>query len=64
VAAPQVFLPASRIAMKIMPGALIRIIVVNVWKGIAGNHPAVRIVMEIGVVMRLRMSVVFAAAPE
>jgi hypothetical protein len=50
--APQVFLPVNRIAMGTMPEVLIRIIVVNVWKGIAGNYPVVRIVMEIGVVMR------------
>jgi hypothetical protein len=50
--APQVFLPVNRIAMGTMPEVLIRIIVVNVWKGIAGNYPVVRIVMEIGVVTR------------
>ena len=50
--APQVFLPVNRIAMGTMPEALIRIIVVNVWKGIARNHPVVRIAMEIGVVTR------------
>jgi hypothetical protein len=62
--AQQVFLHVNRIAMGTLPEALIRIIVVNVWKVIAGNHPAVRIAKEIGGVMRRRMIVMFAEVPE